>query len=266
MKKLKRRMMAAAGLVLALVLAGTAFAGSPSEEPRYVYYEDGLLDENAFNTLNSQAAAVSEEYDSGVYMVMVDDYREWDSDLDRAAQSIYEELGMGRRNDQDGILLLLSMEERDYILLVHGEFANQAYSEYARDQLADAFLDEFGENDFLAGFEDYIEECGHLLSLAADGTPLTRESNPYYNLLKWLFSLGIGIAAGLVIAALIRSGMRNVAEKTLADHYVAADGAEITLRRDQFTHMTHTRVKIETHSSGSSGGGGGGYSSSSGKF
>ena len=182
MKKIKKLLTAAAGIVLMFALAGTAFAESPSEESRYVYYEDGLLDDNAYAVLNGQAAAVSEEYDSGVYMVMVDNYRDWDGDLDRAAQYIYEELGMGMRNDQDGIMLLLSMEDRDYILLVHGVFANQAYNEYARDELADAFLDEFGENDFQAGFEDYIEECGHLLSLAADGTPLTRESNPYYNL------------------------------------------------------------------------------------
>ena len=105
-----------------------------------------------------------------------------------------------------------------------------------------------------------------MLALSAEGTPLTRESNPQYQLLKWLISLGLGIAVGLVIAALIRSRMNNVAEKTQADQYVSEDGIRITLRRDQFTHMTQTRVKIETHSSGSSGGGGGGYSSSSGKF
>lgn len=266
MKRLKKILTAAVGAVLILALAGTAFAGSPSEEPQYVYFENGLLDDNAYAVLNSRAAAVSEEYDSGVYMVMVNNYREWDSDLNGAAQYIYEELGLGMRNDQDGILLLLSMDDRDYILLVHGEFANHAYSEYARDELADAFLDEFGENDFQAGFEDYIETCGQLLSLAADGTPLTRESSPHYNLLKWLFSLGLGIVAGLAIAALIRSRMKNVAEKTLADHYVTAGGVEITMRRDQFTHMTHTRVKVENHSSGHGGGGGGGYSSSSGKF
>lgn len=265
-KQIRKILTAMIMLLMTAVLPGTAYAGAPAEAAQYVYYEEGLLDDSAYAALNSQAAEVSEKYDSGVYMVMVNDYKEWNSDLDLAAQSIYEELGLGLRDDRDGIMLLLSMKERDYILLAHGVFANQAYNDYAKDVLAEAFLDEFGEDDFQAGFTDYIEECDQLLSLAAEGTPMTRESNPAYQLLKWLFSLGLGIVVGLVVAALIRSRMKNVAEKTQADQYVAPGGAEITLRRDQFTHMTQTRVRIENHSSGSGGGGGGGYSSSSGKF
>lgn len=266
-KKIKKICMAVVLFMMALSLAGTVNAAEPAGSgDQYIYYEEGLLDDGASRVLNSRAAEVSGAYDSGVYMVMVNDYKAWDADLDLAAQEIYEELGLGLRDDRDGIMLLLSMRERDYILLVHGVFANETYGEYARDVLADAFLEEFGENDFPAGISDYIEECGHMLALSAEGTPLTRESNPQYQLLKWLISVGLGIVVALVIAALIRSRMNNVAVKTQADQYVSEDGVRITLRRDQFTHMTQTRVKIETHSSGSSGGGGGGYSSSSGKF
>ena len=127
-----------------------------------------------------------------------------DADLDLAAQELYEELGLGLRDDRDGIMLLLSMRERDYILLVHGVFANETYGEYARDVLADAFLEEFGENDFPPDFGLHrgVWPYGRF---PQKGTPLTRESNPQYQLLKWLISLGLGIAVGLVIAALIRS-------------------------------------------------------------
>ena len=115
-KKIKKICMAVVLFIMALSLAGTVNAAEPAGSgDQYIYYEEGLLDDGASRVLNSRAAEVSGAYDSGVYMVMVNDYKAWDADLDLAAQEIYEELGLGLRDDRDGIMLLLSMRERDYI-------------------------------------------------------------------------------------------------------------------------------------------------------
>ena len=167
-KKIRKILAAAIMLVMVLALAGGAAAESAAGNTPFVFDQAGLLSQEEYSHLNHQAAAASGKYDSGVYVVTVEDYKGWDSDLDRAAQEIYEELNLGTRQDRDGIMLLLSMRERDYILLVHGVFANQAYNSYARDVLTDAFLEEFRGNDFFEGFEAYIGECDHLLSLAAE--------------------------------------------------------------------------------------------------
>ena len=72
----------------------------------------------------------------------------------------------------DGVLLLLSMYDRSYDLYVRdGGIAQYAVSDYGRHKMTDVFLDNFGEDDWRGGFEDYLFACDEYLTLAEQGTP-----------------------------------------------------------------------------------------------
>lgn len=83
----------------------------------YVTDEAGLLSENENMMLEKMAETVSQKYGIGVYIVTVEDYRDFHSEgVYKATYTIYHEYTMGEGPDRDGIMLLLSMDDRDWAM------------------------------------------------------------------------------------------------------------------------------------------------------
>lgn len=275
-------------LLLALILCTTVFAAGGS----YVIDEAGLLTADEAAALNAQAATISEEYGVGVYIAAIEDFTDYGYSVEEASESVYLSYGLGLGEEENGILLLLSMDDRDYDLCAYGKQAHIAFTDYGKDQLADAFLDNFRNDDWFGGFRDYVVECGEYLRLAAEGDPVDVAGSSgdiyYYDengeleyvehtdaqhgifwAPGWIVSAILGVLLALLIAWIVkRTTMRSVAAKAEAGNYVTG-APNFYARSDQFTHVTESRRKIE-RSNNSSGGGtsvnSGGFSHSSGKF
>lgn len=105
----------------------------------------------------------------------LDDYTAYGSgDVYDVATQIFNNAdnGFGLGADRNGILLLLSLNERDWSMFVHGEKAEYAFNDYGQAELPDAFLSAFGENDWYGGFSGYLAACDEHLTLAASGEPV----------------------------------------------------------------------------------------------
>ncbi|WNV57718.1 TPM domain-containing protein [Oscillospiraceae bacterium NTUH-002-81] len=234
----------------------------------YVTDVAGLLSDEQLQTLEQKAQEVSEQYNCGVYAVTVDDYQNYDdSGVFDTAVAVYHGCNLGEGSDRDGILLLLSMADRDYAMFVYGPFANEAFNSYGQEQLEQVFLDDFADNDWYNGFTDYIENCASYMQQAVDGMPV---SEPGPSLLGSLgLAFGIGCVIALIVCVIMCFMMKSVAPGTSARAYVTPEGLHLTGQRDQFTHRTQTRRKIEKDPPSGGGGtshSGGGGSGRSGKF
>ena len=225
----------------------------------YVTDAAGLLSENENMMLEKMAETVSQKYGIGVYIVTVEDYRDFHSEgVYKATYTIYHEYTMGEGPNRDGIMLLLSMDDRDWAMFCYGPHCEYAFNSYGQQK-----LENFGENDWYGGFEDYIKECRVYLEKASAGKPV--RASLFYPL---LIVIGLSMLAAAVIVAVIWQKMENVSEKATANAYVSA-GLRLTEQTDHFTHKTTSSRKIERSSSSSgsshseSGGGGSGRS---GKF
>lgn len=253
---MKRRIIS---LLLALCLmglfVGTAYAASVPQLS-HVTDEAGLLQEAQLQQLEQMAQAVSDRYSVGVYIVTVPDYRELDpAGVYEATYGVYHEYSLGEGQKRNGILLLLSMSGRDYALFRYGEQAVYAFNDYGMEKLEETFLDNFGNDDWNGGFEDFLLECDRYLEKAASGKPVW-ESPVTRILIAWAIALVIAA----VVCAVLKGQMKTVHKGTSAASYGGNLG--LTEQFDQFIHRTETRRKIEsTKSSGESHSGG-----SSGKF
>lgn len=268
MKKRISSLLAVMALALFLCVPALA-AGFDEVELYFVTDEAGLLSEQEWSDLEARAEEISLKYKCGVYIIAVNNFANYadGNDVVEAAKNLYREYSLGYGGERSGVLLLLSMAERDYDLLAYG-YGNTAFTDYGKDQLAEKFLDNFKDDDWYGGFQDYLEKSDSMLKSAREGHPLDVDSNPLIRLTGIGISLLVGCVAAFVIAVGVSDRMmKSVSAKTKADTYLIAGSVEITGREDHFTHTTETRTKIER----SSGSGGttvdsDGFSSKSGKF
>lgn len=251
-------------LLLALSLVFALAVSTSAAEYSQTYDQAGLLSDSQARELNAQAAAISQKYGVGVYIATVEDYQEINRDgVYEAAYTFYHDNSLGEGADRDGILLLLSMKERDFATFCYGKQGEYAFSDYALQKMEDEFLDDFREDDWYGGFSDYLSCCDTCIAKAAAGEPVRESPGP-----RILAFCGIALVIAGIVCVVLVLQMKSVAKKTTAGAY-AVGGLQLTGHYDRFTHRTETRRKIETNS-GSSGGGsshsGGGGHGRSGKF
>ena len=92
--------------------------------------------------------------------------------IDSFAEQYYKLNIIDKRDDSTGVMLLLSLKDRDYILKAYGADAQYAFTDYASYMMALQFLDDFRKDDWFAGFLDYANMCEVLLEYAENGTPI----------------------------------------------------------------------------------------------
>ena len=230
---------------------------------QYVFDISDLLTYEEWEELETRAADISNRQHCGVYFALVDDFTDYgDGSVYEVTYQLYHgsELGFGK--DRDGIIVLLSMEERDYATFVYGEYAEYAFDDFGQEKLEERFLDDFGDNDWYGGISHYLDACDEFLTKAEEGKPVRSSPWPMVGVAVGVSCL---IAAGICIFLL--RGMKSVHQKKEADAYLTEGGLHLTQQYDQYTHTTETRTKIEKSSSSSnSSESGGGGSGRSGKF
>lgn len=239
---------------------------------QYVFDISDLLTYEEWEELEARAADISNRQHCGVYFALVDDFTDYgDGGVYEVTYQLYHgsELGMG--SGRDGIIVLLSMAERDYAMFVYGEYAEYAFDEYGQEKLEETFLPDFGDDDWYGGISHYLNTCDEFLTKAESGEPV-REALWVW-VVSYLFMIIFITAVCCVISGIIcymlLRGMKTVSQKVEANEYIAEGGLQLTERYDQYTHTTETRTKIQKESS--SGGStysesGGGGSGRSGKF
>ena len=277
---MKRRL--ACIVLAALLLLGlccTAFAEeADTTGPQLWNITDtvGLLTSDEDQSLEERAEEISAQYGVGVYLLILEDYSEYYDDPYETAYQFYHGYTLGEGEDRDGVILMLSMSNRKYATFFYGPKAEYAFDAYGQELMEEEFLDDFRDDDWYDGFEDYLEVCDEYLARAEAGDPVRRDDSSAGGSdgsgigTTILVCLGISAVIALIVCLILRGKMKSVRKGTHADAYVTGS-LNLTASRDQYTHTTETRTKIEHESSDSSGGGssacsGGGGSGRSGSF
>ena len=121
-------------LVTALALCVSAAAAAQTgAQLNYVTDAAGLLREEERARLEKMAEAVSQKYRVGVYIVTVEDFRDYHADgVYKATYTIYHNYTMGEGPNRDGIMLLLSMDDRDWAMFCYGKRCEYAFNSYGQ--------------------------------------------------------------------------------------------------------------------------------------
>lgn len=258
-----------------------AVAETAAPEFPYVLDQAGLLTDSQREALEQKAAALSEQHQCSLYVVTVQDHTQFNYDVYEAAKGIFTHYDLGWSDAKNGVLLLLSMNTRVYAFAGHGDRGETICSRESSWLIEDEFLDNFRNNDWNGGFNDFLSACDTQLTKLEKGEDVNEDveiitgpdgldyhsyNNPYAEqersiLPRVLAVVFIPIGVALAVCSMFKAQMKTAREAVRADAYLVPHSMQLHTREDRFTHRTESRTVIETDSGPRAGGGGGGGSS-----
>ncbi len=160
--------LAAALLLLTLFPGFTVLAAEEDTLPLVTDAAELLSDSEA-ETLQQKAAELTEKYGIAVRILTIPSIG--DENIERASEQIYDQYHLGYGPQGSCIMLMLSMEYRDYDIFAHG-YGNEAFTDYGKEQIADDIIPSLKNNDWYGAFTVFLEDCDDFLAKAAQGEPV----------------------------------------------------------------------------------------------
>ena len=225
-------------IILVIGMSVTAFA---NDSGRYVFDDASILTYDEIEEFESTANSLYQEYGCEVYIITFESlmgYEAWELN-----ELLYDELVSEYGAGDDVIMLLLSMEERQYDIMAHG-YGNTVFTDYGKDVMAEKFLDDFAIDDWYWGFSDYLDTCGEFLEMAANGEPFDVYSDDgddfITNAIGVIVATAVSCLIALGICLIFKAQMKTAIAATQAKDY--EKDLVLTNQYDIFSHRDIKRV------------------------
>lgn len=248
----------------------------PDERLEPLLVDDaGLLSDDEYDALLATLENISAEYGCDVAVVTVDSLG--GKSAQDFADDYYDYNGYGSGSDRSGIMLVLSMGDRDWHITTCG-YGITAMTDYGREVLSDEFVPYLSGGDYYRAFDIFAEGCENYLRLAADGTPFDRRSDydnddydygsgfpQWWEIKSYIpIALIIGFVISLIVALCMRGKLKSVRAKQSATDYIVDNSMTLTDSRDIFLYKNVSRMRRSDDNDSGGGGGSSTHVSSSG--
>lgn len=254
-------------LILCVTAAVPAFAAS--DLPRLVDNAD-LLTDSEESALLQKLDEISERQQADIVVVTADTI-DGKTPMEYA-DDFYDYNGYGYGEECDGVLLLVSMEDRDWWITTTG-YGITALTDAGIEYISEKFLSDLSDGEYAAAFTTYVELCDEFFTQAKTGEPYDvghMPKEPFDFGMNLLIALIIGFVVALIATNAMKGKLKTVGFQSAAGSYVKAGSMNVTESRDMFLYTNVSRTarpkesssgggsSTHTSSSGSSHGGGGG--------
>ena len=172
------------------------------------------------------------------------------STAEASADDIYDYNGYGAGENDDGILLYICSDTREYHFTTHGEglkYFNSNGLKYLESKVA-PYL---SEDDYYEAFEIFIETTDELLQMAKDGKPYNeKQYSTKYLIGVIIAALLIPLLVALILMKKKLKKMKTAVENDYAANYVKPGSMNISVSRDLFLYSRITKTERPKESSG----------------
>ncbi|MBQ8538170.1 MAG: TPM domain-containing protein [Ruminococcus sp.] len=260
---MNKRLIALLFAVLICVASITPAFAQPSV-PRMVD-DAALLTEEEVSELNTKLDEISERQQLDVAIVTV-------NSLDGAtpqsyADDYFDYNGFGYGDSRDGVLFLLSMEERDWSVSTSG-YGITAFTDAGILYITEQMLPYLSDALYYDAFVMFADYCDDFITQANEGEPYDVGNEPKEPF-AFLAALFIGIVIGAIVSGIVclifALQLKSVHTQSAASDYVKKGSMHVTDSREFFLYSKTDREKKPEPSSSSGGGGSTTHTSSSGR-
>ena len=208
----------------------------------------GYLMQSEVNSLSEDLNRLRDKYDFEVAI-----YTESDMTSDTAeasADDIYDYNGYGGGENDDGILLYICSDNREYHFTTHGtglKYFNSNGLKYLESKV----VPQLSEGDYYGAFKAYIETSDELLKMAQNGSPYNKKQNSVKYVIGVILT---ALLAPLVIAFLMMNKklkkMKTAVQNDYAANYMKPGSMKMNVSRDLFLYSRVTKTEKPKSSSG----------------
>ena len=187
------------------------------------------------------------------------------------ADDFYDQNGYGYGENDDGVLLLINMGEREWWITTHG-YGEYCLGDYTLYLIEEAIIDYLSDGNYYAAFLTFAQMCEFYVEQAqnpdyvpddyyGDVTLEDDEWNDFYDepepgtFDKIKSRLGVSLVIGFVIAFIMvsamKSGMKTVRGAPNAAGYVVNGSLNLRVQRDYYLYSNTVRTRRQSSSSSS---------------
>ena len=213
-----------------------------------------LLTSSKAQTLLSKLDEISERQQFDIVVVTVNALQ--GKTPQAYADDFYDFNGFGFGVNKDGVLLLVSMEDRDWWISTSG-FGITAITDAGIDYMSDKFLPAMSDGDYAGAFTKFAELCDQFISQAKADKPYDVDNLPKEAVSLWWIpgAISIGAVLAILICLIMKGKLKSVRYQPTANNYVRQGSISITDRRDIFLY-SHVSRRARPKDTGPSGSGG----------
>jgi len=171
------------------------------------------------------------------------------------ADDFFDYNGYGFGEEADGILLLVSMDTREWAISTCGKAIN-IFTDSTQDNISDNFVSYLSDGDYYGGFVCFANLCDSAIEDYQNGGSQysVPERSPFGLFTALFWSSAAGMLVGLIVALSLRSQLTSVQPQAMATAYSKPGSLKLTEKNDMFLYHNITRVRIPRDSGSSSSG------------
>lgn len=241
-------------LALCFIISVPAIAADGfADEYRRVNDLADLLTDSEEEELLTKLDEISLRQNMDVTVVTVNDLGDY-STATEYADAVYDFCNYGYGSDKDGLLLLVSMADRDLAISTCG-YGITAFTDAGIDYIFEQIGPDLSDGNYAASFDTYATLCDEFITQAKNGTPFDYENLPREPLsMIWIpISIVIGVVLALIIVGVMKSKLKTVRRQAAANSYLKKGSLAVTESSDLFLYHTVNRTERPKNNGGSGG-------------
>lgn len=256
MKRLKKGMVLfALCLTILFVSANGAVCVLAAQDiSRLVDMADLLSDSEELELLD-RLDEISERQQVDIVVVTVDSL-EGESAM-VYADDFYDDNGYGFGDKRDGILFLISIEERNWYISTTG-YGITAVTDAGREYMAELLVADLKSGDYHLAFMNFADLCDNFITQARTGKPYDIDNLPREDFafgINLIMAFGIAFIIALIATKIMKEQLKTVHSQPAADNYIRQGSVQLTKKTDLFLYRhVDRRKKAENNTSNKSGG------------
>lgn len=220
-----------------------------------------ILTDSEEAELEAGLRSFKEEQDFDIVVLTVESLGGYD--VVDYADIFYDNNGYGGGSENDGALILVSTEYRDWTMITSG-YGITAITDYSLDEIEEEILPDLSSGNFSDAFKKFGDHCAYCVREAragniideyipgenesSEGSSSNSTDSQGAKQIALGVNAGIGGVIGLISSWLIngrRKGeLKSVRYKTQAKEYVRMGSLDLTENRDRYLYKTVSRVPI----------------------
>lgn len=259
-------------LCLFILMLPAKASSIPAERQKPLLVDDaGLLTTEESTALLEKLEEISQRQQNEVAIVTVNSLD--GKTAQTYADDYYDYNGYGYGENDDGILLLISMGERKWAISTYGYCHLTAFTDAGISYISNEFQRKLSSGKYAQAFDCFADLCDQFLTQAATGEPYDVGNMPSGHVAPfWLFvDILIGFLISFCMVRRKAGSLKSVVKQDSARAYTRDGSMTVRMASDQFVNriVTERRIQRDTStsssSSSSSSGGSSSHTSSSGR-